>query len=283
MKKGISIWAFAENDLQKCFQLAKCYGYDGIELSFEESGRVCPLSAPSDLVEIRKMAEQYGLSLYSLASGAYWRLSLTSEDPATREKAEEFGMRHLDAAAVLGCDTILLLPGMVAGFDAAAAVVPYDIAYERAQAAVTRLSAYAAQKRVKIGLENVWNKFLLSPLEMRDFIDRIGSPWVGAYFDVGNVVRDGYPEQWIRILGNRIVKVHFKDYKRSVGTLDGFVDLLAGDVDFSAVMQALRQIGYDGWVTAEVSPYISHPEVLLQNTSNAIDHIIKSNCLEGDR
>ena len=115
---------------------------------------------------------------------------------------------------------------------------------------------------------------MLSPLEMRDFIDKIDNKWIGAYFDVGNVVRDGYPEQWIRLLGKRIVKVHFKDYKRSVGTLDGFVELLAGDVNFDAVMEALHEIGYDGWITAEIFPYTTHSLVLLQNTLNAMNHII---------
>src|SRR5659263_668632 len=88
-----------------------------------------------------------------------------------------------------------------------------------------------------IGLENVWNKFLLSPIEMRDFIDKIDSSYVGAYLDVGNVINTGYPEQWIRILGKRIKKVHFKDFRKSVGTLSGFVDLLAGDVDYPEVMK----------------------------------------------
>lgn len=92
------------------------------------------------------------------------------------------------------------------------------------------------------------------PLEMRDFLDKVGSEYVGSYFDVGNVLPFGYPEQWIRILGKRIRKVHFKDFRRSVGTPDGFVELLTGDVDYPAVTEAFREIGYDGWVTAEIIP-----------------------------
>lgn len=275
MKKGISIWAFPNQEPRDCFRMAKRFGYDGIELSFDESGPISPQSAETELMEIRKAAESHGLSLYSLASGLYWSISLTAEDPAERERAEQLVRKQLDAAAALGCDTILILPGMVSGLGAADPVVPYEIVYERAQAALLRLAEYAEKKRVTIGIENVWNKFLLSPMEMRDFIDRIGSRRVAAYFDVGNVVRDGYPEQWIRILGHRIAKVHFKDYKRAIGTISGFVELLAGDVDFAAVMRALREVGYDGWVTAEVFPSNSDFEAFLRKTSEAMDCILQ--------
>ena len=275
MKKGISIWAFPNQEPRDCFRMAKRFGYDGIELSFDESGPISPQSAETELMEIRKAAESHGLSLYSLASGLYWSISLTAEDPAERERAEQLVRKQLDAAAALGCDTILILPGMVSGLGAADPVVPYEIVYERAQAALLRLAEYAEKKRVTIGIENVWNKFLLSPMEMRDFIDRIGSQRVAAYFDVGNVVRDGYPEQWIRILGHRIAKVHFKDYKRAIGTISGFVELLAGDVDFAAVMRALREVGYDGGVTAEVFPSNSDFEAFLRKTSEAMDCILQ--------
>ena len=275
MKKGISIWAFPNQEPRDCFRMAKRFGYDGIELSFDESGPISPQSAETELMEIRKAAESHGLSLYSLASGLYWSISLTAEDPAERERAEQLVRKQLDAAAALGCDTILILPGMVSGLGAADPVVPYEIVYERAQAALLRLAEYAEKKRVTIGIENVWNKFLLSPMEMRDFIDRIGSQRVAAYFDVGNVVRDGYPEQWIRILGHRIAKVHFKDYKRAIGTISGFVELLAGDVDFAAVMRALWEVGYDGWVTAEVFPSNSDFEAFLRKTSEAMDCILQ--------
>ena len=274
MKKGISIWAFSDRNYQKCFQLAEICGYDGIELSFDEEGLISPDFSLAGLSEIRNMAERCGLSLYSLASGLYWNYSLTSDDPEIRRKAEFLVKRQLDAAAILGCDTILILPGMVSGLGPLDPIVPYEVVSERSLETLSRLAIYAEQNQVKIGIENVWNKFLLSPLEMRDFIDKIDNKWIGAYFDVGNVVRDGYPEQWIRILGKRIVKVHFKDYKRSVGTLDGFVELLAGDVNFDAVMEALHEIGYDGWITAEIFPYTTHSLVLLQNTLNATNHII---------
>jgi hexulose-6-phosphate isomerase len=101
----------------------------------------------------------------------------------------------------------------------------------------------------------------------------VGHPFVQSYFDVGNVLRSGYPEHWIRVLGSRIRKVHFKDYKADVGTLAGFVELLSGDVDYPAVMAALREVGYDGWCIAEIAPRHLWPESVLSATSQAMDLI----------
>ena len=270
MKKGISIWAFGQTALERAFELAAQAGFEGVEVALAESGELTLETAEADIEKIKAVAENAGLALYSVASGLYWEYSLTSNDPVIRKKAEAIAKKQLDVAAWLGCGTVLVVPGIV---DES---VSYDLAYDRALDALKRLAPYAEQRGVVIGVENVWNKFLLSPLEMRDFIDNIGSPFVKAYFDVGNVVRDGYPEQWINILGSRIAKIHFKDYKRAVGTLDGFVDLLEGDVDYPAVMAALSAAGYNGWLTAEVfSKAGSSFEAWINGVSRAMDVIIK--------
>ena len=128
---------------------------------------------------------------------------------------------------------------------------------------------------MNIGVENIWNKFLLSPLEMRRFIDEIDCPNVGVWLDVANMMMFGYPEQWIRILGKRIVKVHFKDFRRAVKSLDGFVDLLAGDVDWKAVREGLEAIGYQGWCNGEMCPtYRQHTDQMIYNCSAAMDCIL---------
>ncbi|MCL2352093.1 MAG: sugar phosphate isomerase/epimerase [Firmicutes bacterium] len=274
MKKGISVWAFAGKDPARNFALAREAGFDGVELALDEDGPVGLGSTKAEMEELRDLAAKSGIELYSLATGLYWKYSFTSGSAETRAKAAEVAKKQLDAASWLKCDAILLIPGMVAGFEPGGEVVPYDAAYDRALEAVSRLAPYAEERGVAIGVENVWNKFLLSPLEMRDFIDKAGSPFVKAYFDVGNALRDGYPEQWIRILGNRIAKVHFKDYSRAVGTLEGFRDLLSGDVDYPEVMKALADTGYDGWVTAEVFPYRRYPEALIFGASMAMDRIL---------
>ncbi len=276
MKKGINIWSFPEMPLCEVFKLAKDAGFEGVELALGMTGEVSLESTEEDLLKVKKCAEENGIALYSLSCGLYWDFWLNDDEEAVREKAKSIVRKQLETAKILGCETILVIPGSVnADFAAPGKVVDYATTYERALAAINELKPYAEELQVSIGLENVWNKFLTSPIEMREFIDKIGSDYVGSYFDVGNVVINGYPEHWIRILGNRIKKVHFKDFRRAVGTLDGFVDLLAGDVNYPEVVKAFEEIGYDGWVSAEMIPnYKYHTETIIYNTSNAMDAIL---------
>ena len=276
MKKRISIWSFAGGTLAENFKLAKHAGFDGVEVALDETGELSLESTRADVDKIKAAAKQAGIELYSVASGLYWKYSLSSDDEKMREKAKACVRKQLEVASWLGCDTILIVPGAVSvSFSPELGVTDYDIVYERSLAAVKELAKDAEHFKVSIGLENVWNNFLLSPLEMRDFIDKVGSDYVGSYFDVGNVLYCGYPEQWIKILGKRIKKVHFKDYRRAVGSLDGFVDLLAGDVNWKAVKDAFDKAGYNGWVTGEmIPPYAQHSETIIFNTSNAMDKII---------
>ena len=160
-------------------------------------------------------------------------------------------------------------------FFAGSEVIDYDVAYERSQAAFRELAPYAERKNVIIGIENIWNKFLLSPLEFRNFLDEIGSDYVAAFLDVGNMLMFGYPQHWIKILNKRIKKVHFKDFRRDVQRLSGFVDLLAGDVDWPAVIKAFDDIGYDGWASAECCPnYKFYTNQIVYNSSAAMDCIL---------
>ena len=277
MKKGINIWSFdPSKPLSEVLKLAKDAGFEGIELSLDVTGPVSMESSEKNLLEVKKAAADIGLSLYSLATGQFWDFPMTSGDKAKREHAAEIVKKQLYAASVLGCDSILVIPGLVnASFIPGCEVVPYDVAYDRAFETVSTLAREAEKYKVNIALENVWNQFLVSPLEMRDFIDRVGSQYVGSYFDIGNVVFNGYPEHWISALGKRIKKVHFKDYRRSAGGLHGFVDLLAGDVDWPNVIKALKEVGYDDWVSAEMIPaYTHYTDQIIYNTSNAMDRIL---------
>ncbi len=275
MKKGISIWSFAGADIRENLRLAHDAGFDGVELSLNETGEVSLDSTKEEILAIKEYGESLGLEFYSVASGLYWTYNYTSSNPDNVKKAKEITKKQLEVASWLGCDTILVVPGAVeVAFDRGE-VVEYDVAYERALSALRELAPYAEKLGVAIGVENVWNEFLLSPMEMADFIDKVGSDYVGSYFDVGNVLYIGHPEHWIKILGKRIKKVHFKDYRRAAGDLYGFVDLLAGEVNWPAVMAKLRDIGYDNWVTAEMlPPYTHYPEAILYNTSTAMDYII---------
>ncbi len=276
MKKGINVWSFSGNlSAKEYIDLSKEVGFDGLELALNEEGEVSLKSSEKELLEIKKYAEEKNIDLHSVASGLYWKYSLTSEDKSTREKAIDIVKRQIEVAAILGADSILVVPGAVGvDFIPNCQLVSYDKAYDTSLEIFKNLKTYAEQYKINIGLENVWNKFLLSPIEMRNFIDEIDSKYVGAYLDVGNLIYIGYPEQWVKILGKRIKKVHVKDFKRSVGNLSGFVDLLSGDVNYPEVVKALREIGYDDYLTAEMSPYKYSENGVLYSTKIALDKII---------
>ena len=276
MKKGISIWSFGGMSIADSLELAKKAGFDGVELALNASGEASLESTEKDFLNIKKMANDIGLELYSVASGLYWDYSITDDDASVRSKARDIVKKEIDMAQALGADTCLVTPGTVcADFVDPNKVVDYETVYERSLEAFTGLKSYAEAAKVNIGLENVWNKFLTSPLEMRDFIDKIDSEYVGSYFDVGNVLYNGYPEHWIKALGKRIKKVHFKDYRKDPGGINCFVPLLSGDVDYATVMDAFSKVGYDGWATAEMIPnYKTHNEVLIYNTSDAMNKIL---------
>jgi len=275
MKKGISIWAFRDqNDLGRCMALAREAGFEGIELAYALDGPIGPDTTDDDLDAVVRLAQSAGIELCSLATGVFWRYNLASDDEQERKMAKDHVRTGLRLAGALGADTFLVVPGFTGPFQAGPPVVQdYEAAYTRALEGLRELGPVAEWTGVTIGVENVWNKFLDSPIEMRDFLDRVGHPFVQSYFDVGNVLRTGYPQHWIRVLGTRIKKVHFKDYRTGVGTLAGFVELLSGDVDYPAVMAALRDVGYDGWCTAEISPRQLWPESVLSATSQAMDMI----------
>ncbi|MCK5811743.1 MAG: sugar phosphate isomerase/epimerase [Clostridiales bacterium] len=276
MKKAISIWSFSNKTVIQAMDLAKKAGFDGIELSLNEAGETSLDSSEQEFLDIKNYAKSINLEIHSVATGLYWSYSMTSNDKSEREKAIAIAKAQMTMAKTLGADSVLIVPGAVGvDFVDGREPIQYDIAYERALIAIKEIAPIAKLFKVNIGIENVWNKFLTSPLEMRNFIDEIDSPYVGAYFDVGNVLINGYPEHWINILRKRIVKVHFKDYLRAAGGLNGFVDLLAGDVNWDAVMKAFNDIGYDGWVTAEMlPPYKYHSDQLIYNTYGSMSSII---------
>ena len=276
MKKGINIWSFPQGTIKENLTLAKNAGFEGVELALNGTGELSMESTESEIKEVKKIADDLGLSLYSLSCGLCWDYRLSDDDENLREKAKDMIKKQLDTAKILGADTVLVIPGVVnVEFSFPEKKVAYDVVYERAVKGINELKAYAESLKVSMGLENVWNKFLLSPMEMRDFIDKIGSDYVGSYLDVGNTLYCGYPEDWVRILGKRIKKVHFKDYRLQAGGLHGFVDLLAGDVDYPEVVKALNEVGYDGWVSAEMIPnYKHHTDAIIYNTSYAMDRIL---------
>jgi len=279
MKKSISVWSFPpEWPLARKLAVAREAGFAGIEIDLTEDGPLNLHSTVAEVATVRRTIEAAGLEVSGLATGLYWGANAASADPLVRNRAAAILRAEIEAAAALGVDAVLVVPGAVGvDFIPGAEVVPYDEAFARAQQFIRDALPLATERGVQLCIENVWNKFLLSPREMRGFIESFGSTQVGSYFDVGNVLVNGYPEHWIVSLGASIRRVHFKDFRRAVGTGNGFCDLLAGDVNWPQVMAALRQVGYDGWVAAEMIPpvpfYQHCPEVLIHNTSRAMDAI----------
>lgn len=244
LKKAIHLGMISGNQsIADKFKLAKETGFDGLEVS-----------SPSDLSvdEILKARDATGLEIASVMNSAHWSSPLSDPNPEVRARGVEGLKIALRDAKKLGCTSVLLVPAVVKK------EVSYADAYTRSQAEIRKVVPLAEELGVTIAIENVWNQFLLSPLEAARYVDEFNSPRVGWHFDVGNIVNYGWPEQWIRILGKRIAKVHVKEFSRSKrdkeGLWKGFdVELLAGDCDWPAVMKALDDIGYQGWLIAEIS------------------------------
>jgi len=259
MKLGVNGWMLGgfENEVPvaEAAAQAKAIGYDALELCYG-AGELTPAAAEGALKDLRRELDRLGLPVASLCTGYYWGKSLSSPDAEEREEALAFTRAYIRAAHVLGTDAVLVVPGSVdVGWDASRPVVPLAQAYELAQESLQSVLPLAQEQHVTLCIENVWNKFLTGPFELAAFLDSFSSPWVKAYFDVGNCVIMGYPEHWIEILGDRIRRMHFKNFKRrdSGGTQSDFTaSLLEGDVNWPAVIQALESIDYDGYVTAEM-------------------------------
>jgi hexulose-6-phosphate isomerase len=214
-----------------------------------------------------------GLKAASVCCATHWKKPLTDPDPAVRKAGLDGLEQALRDAKAYGASSVLLVPGVVNK------KVAYDVAYTRSQAEIRKAIPLARELGVKIAIENVWNQFLLSPLEAARFVDEFESPAIGWHFDIGNVINYGFPEQWVHILGKRIAKLHIKEYSRAKrdkeGPSAGFrTPLLTGDNDWPAIMAALDAVGYSGWGIAE-QVGANSPEGL-RAISTAMDQIFVS-------
>ena len=278
-KTGISIWAFPNSwPLEHSFALAAESGFDGIELSYAADGPLNPATNAEGIQSILHAAHVAGIEVLSVASGIFWSVNLLSDDPNERAVGKQHLRRMLEIAAALEVGAVLVVPGFAGPFEAGPPVIrDYDVAFTRAVDDFREMAPVAERLGVAIGIENVWNKFLSSAFEMRSFVDSVGSGSVGVYLDVANSLRTGYPEQWIRMLGHRIKGVHLKDFRVNVGTLNGFVDLFEGDVDFPTVMEALREVGYDGPLVVEAFSRSQYPEMLVRRAGADIRRVVAAN------
>jgi hexulose-6-phosphate isomerase len=297
MKWAVFQGAFpAGRDLAACLHLARAAGFAGIELSLEDGSPLLPeavtaetatiraiersvgLDVPrpgglrrqsthEELRALRTQAEASGLAITSVSTMQLFHYPLSSPVPAVRARALELVRAMVDAMALLGGDVVLVTPGRVTRNE------PYQAVWERSQAALAELLPYAEARHIVLGVENVWNKFLLSPLEFARFLDDFQSPAIGAYFDVANILTYGYPDQWLEYLGSRVKRVHFKDYRLDIDDIRGFTSLLQGDVPWDRVAAALERIGYSGWIVVEVAPYRAHGAQVLPDSIAALRSI----------
>ena len=243
LTKGL-VWGMLPEKLsyEERFKLAVDAGFEAVEAyTVEDQG---------EAEKIKTAAEKAGIPITSVMNQAHWPFPMSSNDPEAVKKSLD-GMRtSLRNAALWGANAVLLVPGVV---DPA---TPYHVVYERSQKHIRELIPLAEELKVSIAVEEVWNKFLLSPMEFARYVDEFKSPWVRAYFDVGNVVIFGYPQDWIRTLDKRIVKVHLKDFKVLTQGFSPFstefVNLGDGDINWPEVRKALDEIGYQGTVIAEL-------------------------------
>jgi hexulose-6-phosphate isomerase len=221
------------------FKLVRAAGFDGIEVN-----------SAMNQQEVLAARDATGLAIPSVIIATHWTHPITSPNPSTRATSLEGLKQGLRDAKAYGASSVLFVPGIVSK------EISYADAHKRASEEIAKAVPLAEELGVVIAIENVWNKFLLSPLEAAAFVDQFKSKAVGWHFDVGNVVDTGWPDQWIRILGPRIQKIHVKEYSRKLrdtkGPREGFkTELLTGDSDWPAVMAALDAVGYKGWLIAE--------------------------------
>jgi L-ribulose-5-phosphate 3-epimerase len=223
------------------FKLAIDVGFQGIEIGTIADAAVA--------AEIKEASAKTGLKIHSVMNADHWRFPLSSADAEVVAKSVAGMETSLRNAKLWGADAVLLVPAVVNP------ETSYKDAWTRSQKVIReRILPLAQELKVVIGMEEVWNKFLLSPLEMAKYVDEFSSPWVKAYFDVGNMLFYGYPQDWVRTLGTRIVRVHVKDFKLDrKESKYSWTNLGEGDVDWPAVRTALAEVKYEGWVTAEIS------------------------------
>ena len=259
MKKGICQGSLPPDlTWAQRFELAKDAGIDGVELS-----TIHDAAEP----EARKAdADAAGIELHSIMDSLHWKCPLSSNDEETRRKGVENVRASIRCASIVGADAVLVVPGVVNE------QTTYEAAMVNSRRSIQELIPEGEEAGVALCIENVWNKFLLSPLEMKEFIESFGSDCVQAYFDVGNIVLYGYPQHWIRTLGPLIKKVHVKGFNASKRD---FCWLLEGTIDWAAVMAALREVGYDGYVTAELPRYPSCPEQMVHDTAEHLGRIFE--------
>jgi len=252
MYPAVNAWTFSQTaSATEQLEAAAAAGFQGFEPVLGRDGPLRPDTPLCEFARLADRADQLGLRLTSLATALFWEFNYASPTPADRQRAWDLTIRMLDAAAAARAGAILVVPAVVGTSEDRQPVVGYADAMYRTIETLCQLRYEAEARAVVLAVENVWNRFLLSPLEAAELIDRVNSPYVGFYLDVGNVLACGYPQDWIAVLGRRIARVHVKDYDLARPGPAGFCAPGEGSVDWPAVVRELLACGYDGPLTYE--------------------------------
>ena len=253
MKKSINAWSVdSQTNFEDMFAQIKKAGFDGIELNVDGAGNSAHSlsldTTDKELADIKALSEKYALPVVSISTSLWWSVNMGSAKQENRDNSRKLLEKQLICAKTLGASGILTVPGGIN--DDMSIQTAYKNSFDTLESCKDIIEKY----KLKVGLENVWNQFFVSPFDMANFIDSLNCEYITAYYDVGNTVAFSWSEYWIDILGNRISHIHIKDFKRNSGINSGgtWPDLLKGDVNFKKTIPALRKIGWDGYLTAEV-------------------------------
>jgi len=267
MKRGINAWCFPDHyGIDAVLENAAKIGYDGVELNLDEEKMDPFKMTTKDARSIKEKAESLGLELPSLSTGLFWKYDLGNPNRQVREKGAEIMRRGCRLAAELGAKVLLVVPAV------ASPNVPYEETWRLSKDTILSAANEAEASEVFLGIENVWNRFLYSPIEFKSFLRQIDHKYVKAYFDVGNVWQIGFPQQWIEVLGKDIACIHVKDYDNEALA---FKPLLEGNVPWREVMTQLRAVGYDYYLNVEVSPYRGDELKCAIDSKAALDIILR--------
>ena len=279
MIKGISYLSF-ENGLsnnesiESALSETKMHGFDALELSVSSEGVISTNSSKAECEMIRKRIDDSGVFVDSIATGMSWGVSPTSDDESIRKKSISLHQDALKVASYLDCKALLFVPGVVKS-PISPEIVRYDRALDRLREAINQMLPIAEDLNVDLCMENVWNGFFYSPIELRDFVDSFDSDRLGVYLDIGNLI--GYqqhPPHWVELLNSRIKRVQIKDFQENFDWTGSFsfCDIGAGDVPWKETIEALRTIEYKSTIIAEMLPW---DETILSRTSAAMDQLFK--------
>ena len=279
MIKGISYLSF-ENGLsnnesiESALSQTKMHGFEALELSVSSEGVISTNSSKAECEMIRKRIDDSGVFVDSIATGMSWGVSPTSDDESIRKKSISLHQDALKVASYLDCKALLFVPGVVKS-PISPEIVRYDRALDRLREAINQMLPIAEDLNVDLCMENVWNGFFYSPIELRDFVDSFDSDRLGVYLDIGNLI--GYqqhPPHWVELLNSRIKRVQIKDFQENFDWTGSFsfCDIGAGDVPWKETIEALRTIEYKSTIIAEMLPW---DETILSRTSAAMDQLFK--------